>query len=107
MFDAPRSPVLRPGATYAEWDLDSFGRHRFERRVFAIAVLVGLAYYVGARIGFSLTFMPNPISVLWPPNSVLLAALLLAPARWWWLFLLAALPAHLLAEVQAGVPTLL
>src|SRR5437867_5391304 len=68
------------------------------------AVLIGIAYYVGAKIGFALTFEPHPVSTLWPPNSILLAALVLAPFRWWWLFLLAVLPAHFLIELQSGVP---
>src|SRR5687767_1812960 len=33
-----------------------------------------------------------------------MAALLLTPARAWWALLAAALPAHLLAELQSGVP---
>ncbi len=73
------------------------------RPVFA-AVLVGIGYYIGAKIGFALTFAPHPVSTLWPPNSILLAALVLAPFRWWWLFLLAVLPAHFLIQIQSGVP---
>ena len=42
--------------------------------------------------------------MLWPPNALLFAALLLAPTRWWWLLVLGALPAHLLAELQAKIP---
>lgn len=68
------------------------------------AVLVGGGYYVGARIGFALTFAPHPVSTLWPPNSILLAALVLAPYRWWWFLLLAVLPAHFLIQLQSGVP---
>src|SRR4029079_11863687 len=68
------------------------------------AFLVFAVYYLGAKLGLALTFEPNPISVLWPPNAILLAALLLAPVRWWWVLLGAALPAHLLAELQDGVP---
>jgi PAS domain S-box-containing protein len=68
------------------------------------AVLVGVSYYLGAKIGFALTFGPHPVSTLWPPNSILLAALVLAPFRWWWLLLLAVLPAHFLFELQSGVP---
>ena len=68
------------------------------------AATVGLSYYAGARIGLSLTFMPFPLSVLWPPNALLFAALLLAPVRWWWLLVLGALPAHLLAELEANIP---
>ncbi|PYL25699.1 MAG: hypothetical protein DMF37_04295 [Verrucomicrobia bacterium] len=66
--------------------------------------LVFVGYYLGARIGFALTFQPHPISVFWPPNSVLLAALLLTPPRIWWFLLLAAFPAHLIAELQSQVP---
>ena len=66
--------------------------------------LVFVGYYFGARIGFALTFQPHPVSVFWPPNSILLAALLLTPVRIWWFLLLAAFPAHLIAELQFQVP---
>jgi signal transduction histidine kinase len=68
------------------------------------AVLVAVGYYLSARLGFALTLQPHPISTLWPPNALLLAVLLLAPTRAWWWLLAAALPAHLLAEWQSGVP---
>jgi len=68
------------------------------------AVIVALAYFAGAKIGFALTFEPHPISALWPPNAILLAALLLVPVRSWWLILAAVLPAHLVAELHSGVP---
>src|SRR5215813_6053984 len=71
------------------------------------ALLVGSGYFVGAKIGFALTFQPHPVSTLWPPNSILFAALLLSPTRWWWFLLLAALPAHLLVELDAQVPPLM
>jgi PAS domain S-box-containing protein len=64
-------------------------------------------YYLGCKIGFALTFKPHPVSVLWPPNSVLVAALLLTPPRRWWVVLLAALPAHLAAQLQSHVPPLM
>jgi PAS domain S-box-containing protein len=69
-----------------------------------IGLLVFIGYYLGAHVGFALTFQPHPISVFWPPNSVLLAALLLTPPRIWWFLLLAAFPAHLIAELQSQVP---
>lgn len=75
-----------------------------KRAALATAVLVAVAYYLGAKIGFALTFDPHPTSVLWPPNALLLSALLLLPMRQWWLPFLAALPAHLLAELQSGIP---
>jgi signal transduction histidine kinase len=74
-------------------------------RLVLSAVLVGAAYYVGAKIGFALTFRIYPVSTLWPPNSILFAALLLSPKRSWWFLLLAAFPAHLLAQLNADIPT--
>jgi signal transduction histidine kinase len=71
------------------------------------AILLGVGYYLAARLGFAFTLQPHPISTLWPPNALLLAALALAPVRVWWLLLGAALPAHLLAELQSGVPTVM
>ena len=65
---------------------------------------VFLGYYFGAKIGFALTFHPHPVSVLWPPNSILLAALLLTPKRTWWILLLAAFSAHWLVQLQSDVP---
>jgi signal transduction histidine kinase len=70
----------------------------------APALLVAAGYYVAARIGFAFTLQPYPISTLWPPNALLVAALLLAPTRAWWWLLAAVLPAHLLVELQSGVP---
>src|SRR5579864_84592 len=68
------------------------------------AVLVGIAYYIGTRIGFALTPTGQPNSTFWPPNAILLAAFLLAPRRTWWTFLLAVLPVHVFAQLQIGVP---
>jgi two-component system, LuxR family, sensor kinase FixL len=76
----------------------------FDWRVASIALSVAVAYYAGAKIGFALTFQPHPVSVLWPPNAILLAALLLTPVRIWWVVLLAAFPAHLATQVQSNVP---
>lgn len=65
---------------------------------------VALVYYLAAKLGFIFTLQPHPISTLWPPNALLMAALLLAPVSWWWVLVAAVLPAHLLAELQSGVP---
>src|SRR5262249_17122574 len=75
-------------------------------RVVPTALLVCAAYYAGAHVGLILHLPPTVPSVLWPPNSVLTAALLLAPPRRWWIYLLAALPAHLAAELPVSwLPT--
>ena len=68
------------------------------------ALLVGIGYYVGTRIGFAWTPIGQPNSTFWPANAILLAAFLLAPWRTWWILLLAVLPAHMIAQLQAGVP---
>ncbi len=66
-------------------------------------IVIGLTpvlYYLGARLGVTLTVMPEGIAILWPPNSVLLAALLLLNGRDY--FLLGGLA--LAAEVAADLP---
>ena len=79
----------------------------FDPHLLIIGLWVFAGYYLGCKIGFALTFQPHPVSVLWPPNSVLVAALLLTPPRSWWVVLLAALPAHLAAQLQSHVPPLM
>ncbi len=74
-------------------------------RIAATALLVSVGYYIGANLGFILRFPPAIPSVLWPPNAILTATLLLAPARRWWIYLLAAFPAHLVAEMAVPWPT--
>ena len=73
-------------------------------RTAAVALLVCAGYYIGANIGFILRFPPATPSVMWPPNAILTAILLLAPPRRWWLYLLAAFPAHLAAELGMAWP---
>jgi signal transduction histidine kinase len=68
------------------------------------ALVAGLSYYAGTRVGFALTPTGQPNSAFWPPNAILLAILLLAPRKIWWAILVAVVPAHLLAQLQAGVP---
>ena len=58
------------------------------------ALLLALAYYAGAQIGFALQSPTEPHSVLWLPNSILLSVLLVTPPRQW--------PVYLLAVFTAG-----
>jgi PAS domain S-box-containing protein len=76
----------------------------FDSRTVVIVLLVFVGYYLGAKLGFALTFRPHPVSILWPPNSILAAALLLTPLRIWWLVLVAAFSAHWGVELQSQVP---
>jgi len=77
---------------------------QLNREVRWTALFVFVGYYLGANLGLALTFHPHPVSVLWPPNAILLGALLLTPSRAWWILILAALPAHCLAQLQSQVP---
>jgi len=70
-------------------------------RTAATALAVCLGYYVGANLGFILRFPPSAPSIMWPPNAILTVTLLLTPPRRWWIYLLAAFPAHLAAELGA------
>src|SRR5574338_5552 len=79
----------------------------FDRHLLMIGLWVFAGYYLGCKIGFALTFQPHPVSVLWPPNSIVVAALLLMPVRLWWFVLLAAFPAHWAAQLQSDVPPLM
>jgi signal transduction histidine kinase/integral membrane sensor domain MASE1 len=68
-------------------------------------IIAAIAYYLGAEIAFLIGTLSDKIfAPFWPPNIVLFCALLLAPWRQWWLYILAALPAHILAELQVGMP---
>ena len=65
---------------------------------------LALTYYLGVRIGLAFTPADNAVSLLWPPNAIVLTALLFCRPRNWGWPLLAVLPAHLIAEVSLGVP---
>jgi two-component system, LuxR family, sensor kinase FixL len=76
-------------------------------RLLVLALVVGGAYYVGAFVGFALTFPDHAVSTLWPPNAILLAGLLLTPTRRWWAILLGVFPAHFAVQLQTDVPVLM
>jgi PAS domain S-box-containing protein len=75
-----------------------------DRKNVLAALLVGVAYYLGAQLAFYVGTLSYVFAPLWPPNVVLLIALLLAPYRAWWIYIAAALPAHIAAETQMGMP---
>lgn len=64
---------------------------------------VGVAYYLATLLGKALIFPSSYISIIWPPNTILLLALLLAPPRHWPWFLLGVFPVHQLAQAQYEV----
>jgi signal transduction histidine kinase len=67
--------------------------------------LVALIYFLGAEAAFYIGTLSDRIFALfWPPNVVLFCALLIVPQRRWWLYIAAAFPAHVIAEVGVGMP---
>ena len=64
--------------------------------------VVAVAYYLSARAGLALRSPPDNMAAFWPPATILLVALLNIPAAQWWVVLLAALPPHVIAQVQVG-----
>jgi two-component system, LuxR family, sensor kinase FixL len=73
-------------------------------RAAMLLLALSLTYYLGVRVGLAFTPVDSAVSLLWPPNAVVLTALLSCPPRRWVWPLLAVLPAHLIAEVSLGVP---
>ena len=70
------------------------------------ALVVGVAYYVGAELAFWTGTLSYFFAPLWPPNMILFAALLQAPYRSWWIYVAAAFPAHVAAETGMGMQAL-
>jgi PAS domain S-box-containing protein len=92
--------VAQASSQAAEW---SRSDHRLYR-LLLFGATVGCAYYLGATLGFALTFPDAAVSTLWPPNAILLAALLLSPSSRWWVVLASAFPAHVIVQWQHDVP---
>ena len=78
-FAASAASAQISARLHATWTRSDTGRQA------TIGLVVALAYYAGARLGFLLTFPGSPLSVIWPPNAIVLAALLLVPLRSWWM----------------------
>jgi integral membrane sensor domain MASE1/two-component sensor histidine kinase len=67
-------------------------------------VLLGLAYYLGAEAAFLIGTLSDQIfAPFWPPNAILFCALVLMPYRQWPLYIVAVVPAHILAEFSVGM----
>lgn len=75
------------------------------RVAFLVRLLaLGAAYYLSTLLGYALSYPSSYISILWPPNTILLVALLLSPPRHWPWLLLFTFPVHVLAQAQQAVP---
>jgi signal transduction histidine kinase len=67
-------------------------------------LLVGVAYYLGAQAAFLIGTLTDQIfAPFWPPNAILFCALALVPYRRWPHYIIAALPAHIMAELTVGM----
>ncbi len=67
-------------------------------------LLVGFAYYLGAEVAFLIGTLTDKIfAPFWPPNAILFCALAFAPYRRWPHYILAVLPAHIIAELGVGM----
>ena len=86
--------------------LTSIWRRSLERlpRSARAPLLTSLAYLLGAEAAFLVgTLSDQVFAPFWPPNIILFCALLGAPHTRWWIFILAVLPAHIIAELQIGM----
>src|SRR3954447_8437746 len=69
-----------------------------------VPVTIAFAYYAAAEAAFLIGTLSDRIfAPFWPPNAILFCALLLTPREKWWAIIAAALPAHVLAELQVGM----
>src|SRR4030095_3880443 len=74
------------------------------RRPAIAAFATAVAYWIGTHIGLLLTPPELAVSLMWPPNAILLAALLLSPERHWLWYVAAILPIHLTTQLWHGIP---
>jgi signal transduction histidine kinase len=67
-------------------------------------LLVGLLYYLGAEAAFLIGTLTDKIfAPFWPPNAILFCALALVPYRRWPHYIVAVVPAHIMAELSVGM----
>ena len=78
----------------------------FATRPAAAALLTAAVYWAGTHVGLLLTPSNLAVSLMWPPNALLLALLLFSPVRHWPWYVLAVLPVHLLTQLSHGIPLL-
>src|SRR5262249_12577820 len=66
--------------------------------------LVAVAYFLGAEGAFLVGTLSDRIfAPFWPPNVILFAVLLQVPISRWWLYVVAVVPAHVVAELHVGM----
>lgn len=68
-------------------------------------LLVAFSYYLAVVVSLQFRIGVSTLTAFWPANAILLTALILTPRRRWWRYLLAVVPAHLLASSAATQDT--
>jgi signal transduction histidine kinase len=96
--------VLESAECYSDGRGFRFQQRQLWKKPIAWALIAAVAYYCGCRLGFAFTFNPRPISILWPPNAILMSALLLVPRRNWPLVLVLVFAAHVVVQLGHEVP---
>jgi signal transduction histidine kinase len=93
--------VTHPSAEFAQ----PLGHALKLKHVLSGPLFVALAYLIGAEAAFFVGTLSDRIfAPFWPPNVILFCALLMVPGRRWWLYIAAVFPAHVVAELQVGMP---
>ncbi|RPJ52413.1 MAG: PAS domain S-box protein, partial [Chloroflexi bacterium] len=73
-------------------------------RLWVRAVFFAVVYYAAALLSRAISFQGASFPTIWFPSGVFVAFLLLSEVRTWPVFILAALPIHLIYGIQAGQP---
>lgn len=71
------------GAAAADTSPDSAVPALPRARRVAVAFGIGIAYYLGARLGLRLSLVGNNVTPLWPPTGIAVAALLVVGRSYW------------------------
>ncbi len=62
-------------------------------------LVIGVAYYLLARLGVALGVPPDGIAVFWPPNAIILCTFLILPTGRWWACALAFVCAEVIGDI--------
>jgi PAS domain S-box-containing protein len=71
-------------------------------RILLRAAVIGLAYFLSARVSVTLLVQPQSIASFWPPSGLLVGALAISPTHTWPIILLAVAPANVAANLLVG-----
>jgi signal transduction histidine kinase len=105
LYEYLRELIMHEGAIRSETEARPSFRLLDLQATLRGPLLVAIAYFIGAQIAFFIGTLSDKIfAPFWPPNVVLFCALLLVPERRWWLYIAAAFPPHVVAELQVGMP---